>query len=77
MRFGTATEAFEALPEIAGRAARCRRIELTSTARIEDETAETDKLGARLAVGCEAAFPKLLRALDPPPPILTMLGNPE
>ncbi|HRK67827.1 MAG TPA: DNA-processing protein DprA, partial [Hyphomonas sp.] len=26
---------------------------------------------------CEAEFPKLLHALDPPPPMLTMLGNPE
>lgn len=34
------------------------------------------KTGARLVANCEVEFPNLLRALDPPP-MRTMLGNPE
>lgn len=75
-RYGTATTALEALPDIAHRAGRGRRIDLPPISRIEDEIAATEKLGARLVASCEAEFPKLLRALDPPPPMLTMLGNP-
>jgi DNA processing protein len=76
-RFGTATAAVEALPDLARRAARGRRIELPPLARIEDEIASTQVLGARLVASCEPDYPKLLRALDPPPPMLTLLGRPE
>lgn len=75
-RYGTATAALEALPEIASRAVR-GRLELPPASRIEDEIAATLKLGARLVASCEADFPVLLRALDPPPPMLTLLGRAE
>jgi DNA processing protein len=73
-RYGTATDALRALPEIAGRIGR-GRIELPPISRIEDEIAATEKLGARLVASCEEAFPKLLAALDPPPPMLTLFGR--
>lgn len=76
-RCGTTIAALEALHEIAHRGGRGRRIDLPPVSRIEDEIAATEKLGARLVACCEAEFPKLLHALDPPPPMLTMLGNPE
>ncbi len=74
-RFGTATAALAALPDIAGRAAKGRRIELVSSAAAEDEIAATQRSGARIVASCEPDFPKLLVALDPPPPLLTVIGN--
>lgn len=74
-RFGNATDALAALPDIANRMAKGRRIELPSVSAIEDEIAATQRLGARLLASCEPDFPKLLVSLDPPPPLLTVLGN--
>jgi predicted Rossmann fold nucleotide-binding protein DprA/Smf involved in DNA uptake len=74
-RFGTATHALAALPDIANRVGKGRRIELPSVSAIEDEIAATQRLGARLLASCEPDFPKLLVSLDPPPPLLTVLGN--
>lgn len=74
-RFGNATDALAALPDIAGRLAKGRRIELPPATLIEDEIAATQRLGARIIASCEPDFPKLLTALDPPPPLLTLLGN--
>ncbi len=74
-RFGNATDALAALPDIAGRVAKGRHIALPPVAVIEDEIAATQRLGARLIASCEPDFPKLLTALDPPPPLLVLLGD--
>jgi DNA processing protein len=74
-RFGNATDALAALPEIASRVAKGRRIEVPSVSAIEDEIAATQGIGARVIASCEPDFPKLLVSLDPPPPLLTVLGN--
>jgi DNA processing protein len=65
-RFGTATHALAALPDIASRVAKGRSIELPSASAIEDEIAATQRCGARLIASCEPDFPKLLISLDPP-----------
>lgn len=74
-RYGSATQAIAALPDIAGRVGRGKRLELPPVSVIEDEIAATEKFGARLVASCEPDFPKLLRSLDPPPPLLTLHGN--
>lgn len=74
-RYGTASEALAALPEIASRTGRGRRIELPPVAAIARELEATEQFGARLVASCEPDFPALLAALDPPPPLLTMLGH--
>jgi DNA processing protein len=74
-RFGNATDALAALPEIASRVAKGRRIDVPSVSAIEDEIAATQRVGARIIASCEPEFPKLLVSLDPPPPLLTVLGN--
>ena len=74
-RFGNATDALAALPDIAGRVAKGRRIEVPTVAIIEDEIAATLRIGARIIASCEPDFPKLLVSLDPPPPLLTVLGD--
>ena len=74
-RYGNATAAIEALPDIASRVAKGRRIALPPITAIEDEIAATFHFGARLVAGREPDFPKLLAALDPPPPLLTRYGD--
>jgi DNA processing protein len=51
-RFGNATDAFAALPEIASRVAKGRRIDVPSLSAIEDEIAATQRVGARIIASC-------------------------
>ncbi len=74
-RYATPGAALDALPALAARAGRKRPLVAPSTAAIEDEIAATEAYGARIVASCEPDFPQLLRALDPPPPVLTMLGS--
>jgi DNA processing protein len=73
-RFGAASAALEEVPRLARRGG-------GDTMRIpseDDAKRELDaiaKLGGRLLCSCEADFPRGLAALDPPPPVLTVLGN--
>lgn len=48
---------------------------MPSASAIEEEIATTQRCGARLIASCEPDFPKLLISLDPPPPLLTVLGK--
>ncbi|WP_408587311.1 DNA-processing protein DprA [Novosphingobium sp.] len=73
-RFGTASEAIAALPDLAGRGgARYRPAEV---ARIEDEIAAVRKLGARYLFHDSPDYPEGLARLESPPPILTVRGDP-
>ncbi|HXA37770.1 MAG TPA: DNA-processing protein DprA [Phenylobacterium sp.] len=74
-RFGTAGRALEALPDLAKRGG--RRLTLAGDAAVDKELADGAALGARLIASCEAAFPRALAALDPPPPILWARGRVE
>ncbi len=74
-RYGNAGDALAALPEIASRMAKGRQIDLPPVGAIEDEMDATARCGARIIASCEPDFPKLLVSLDPPPPVLTVIGN--
>ncbi len=74
-RYGDAGRALDALPEIASRAVRGKAVEIPSADSIARELDATTRYGARIVASCEPDFPLLLRALDPPPPVLTMLGK--
>jgi DNA processing protein len=74
-RFGTATRVLAALPELAQRGG--RRLTLASEAAVDKELSDGAKLGATLIASCEAAFPKALAALDPPPPLIWVRGRVE
>lgn len=72
-RFGTATRALDALPDLirkggAGHA-------LPDVSRIEAELAAGNRIGARLLVLGDPGFPEMLAAVDPPPPVLWTLGD--
>ncbi len=74
-RFGSAHDALDALPELAKRSGRKRPLIAPTMADIERELAAIETYGARLIASCEPDYPALLRVLDPPPPVLTVLGK--
>jgi DNA processing protein len=76
-RYGTATAALEALPELARRAGRDRPPRILSRARAEDELAAVTKLGGGLIAACEPLYPEALAAIPDAPPVLTWRGDPS
>lgn len=75
-RFGAPSLALEALPDLARRAGRVTPIVPMTAAQAEDEIAAGERLGARLLIASASDFPPLLAAVDPPPPVLWVLGDP-
>lgn len=72
-RFGTASIALEALPDLAARGGAPYRP--ASPERIEAEVAAVRAAGARYLFHDGADYPALLAALETPPPILTVRGD--
>jgi DNA processing protein len=74
-RFGSAAAALAAVPRLAQRGgAASLRIPSASDAEREMETLA--QLGGKFIASCEPEFPRGLAALDPPPPLLAVLGHP-
>lgn len=74
MRFGEASLALAALPDLARRGGRAG-LRVASEADAERELADGAALGARLIASCEPDFPQALAALDPPPPVIWARGD--
>lgn len=71
-RYGSAGAVMDAMPELSRRAGPIR------VPSLDDAHRELDAgmhIGARLYCSCEQAFPHLLAALDPPPPLIWVLGD--
>lgn len=75
-RFGSARAAIAALPILAKKSAK-RPIVLPSEDAIRGEIEATQKHGAHLITVGDEHYPPALAALEGPPPILTVLGNPK
>jgi len=73
-RFGDPARALAALPAMAQRAGRAA-LSIPSDAQARAELAAGEALGARLLCAGEDAFPPLLAALDPPPPVIWVRGD--
>jgi DNA processing protein len=73
-RFGEASLALAALPDLAQRGGRSG-LRVASVAQAEQELADGAALGARLIASCEPDFPQALAALDPPPPVIWTRGD--
>ena len=71
-RFGSADAALEALPGLAGGSGPTP----APVAKVEQELAAGEKIGAKLLVIGDPGFPEALTRLDPPAPILWALGDP-
>jgi DNA processing protein len=76
-RFGSAEAALEALPELARRGGRLRPLAICPQASAERELAELGRLGGRLVVMADPAFPAILAEADDAPPLLLTLGQTE
>ena len=75
-RFGSAARALDALPDLARRGGRIRPLSTPAAAEAEAELEAGERLGARLITVGESAYPPLLAAVDPPPPVLWIRGDP-
>ncbi|MEO1038169.1 MAG: DNA-processing protein DprA [Pseudomonadota bacterium] len=73
-RFHGATEALDALPRLARRGGRVDPMRIVSRSLAEGEIDAVERLGGRLFCACEPGFPTRLTTLDPPPPVITILG---
>ncbi|MEP3654822.1 MAG: DNA-processing protein DprA [Litorimonas sp.] len=70
-RYGDAGAALDALPSLI----RKKSINPPRLEQVEAEMEYAEKMGVRLICAVEPDYPKLLRALDPPPPIISVLGR--
>ena len=77
IRFGSAANALEAVPHLARRGGRPDVLRIPSDADAAKEIDALQALGGMLLCGADAEFPAALAALDPPPPILSVLGRTE
>ena len=74
-RFGSATEALAALPELARRGGQTRPIKICPVAAATREIEALGKIGARLIAWGEEDYPEMLAVLDDAPPTLSVRGN--
>jgi len=74
-RYGTALEAVDQAPRLARRGGRELKLASAEDARRECEA--VDALGGRILLSCDTDYPDGLKALEAPPPVLTIFGKPE
>lgn len=74
-RYGTASNALNALPTLSIRGGRSKPLTACSREQAEKERTLTEKLGARMLMYGEAEYPRLLTTIPDAPPLLTVLGN--
>ncbi len=74
-RFGGAAAAVEALPGLNAKAG--REAKVCSRAEAEREWERTLRAGARLIASGDPDYPRLLNAIDAPPPLITVKGRIE
>jgi DNA processing protein len=73
-RFGSASEALSEVPRLARRGGG-KDMRIPSDADARRELEDLHKAGGRLLASCEAEFPRGLAAVDPPPPVISVLGH--
>lgn len=74
-RYGKAQRALDALPELAKRGGRRTPLKICPAGDAERELASAEAIGARLLVLGDPDFPLLLAEIEPPPPLIYVLGN--
>ncbi len=73
--YGSAEAALAALPELAARGGRRRRLKVMGRAAAEAELEAHERLGARLIAWTEPEYPDALAEIPDPPPVISALGN--
>jgi DNA processing protein len=75
-RFATASAALEELPRLAARGGG-KNFVLPDADDAVREIEALSKLGGRLIAACEPDYPQGLKALEAPPPVISVLGHPH
>ncbi len=75
-RFGTASAALEELPRLAARGG-SKSFVLPDEGDATREIEALAKIGGRVIAACEADYPQGLKALEAPPPVISVLGHPH
>ena len=70
-RYKSASAALEAVPSLV----RKKSIKIPTKEAIEAELDEMELVGAKAVASCEPGYPAYLRALDQPPPVISLLGK--
>jgi DNA processing protein len=73
-RFGSASAALEAVPRLAHRGG-ATNFKVPSAADADREIDALTSMGGKFIASCEPEFPPGLAALDPPPPVLAVVGH--
>lgn len=73
-RYGSATKALEALPELQARGGK-KSARIPSKSEAEKELSFIHKAGGQLIAAQDEAYPLALAAIDDAPPLMTVLGN--
>lgn len=71
IRYGSASAALEALPDLSRR----KPVNIPDIETIEAEIEACETRGVKLVAACEPDYPDYLRAIDPPPPVLSVWGD--
>ena len=74
-RYGSASAALDALPDLSARSRKGRPLQPPEGHPVEQELDAANRYGARLVLSSEPDYPPLLDDLEPPPPVLTLLGR--
>ena len=74
-RFGSATAALAALPELSRRGGRLGGLAIASKAQAEAELEALERVGARLVALGEPDYPVGLATIEDAPPLLSVRGN--
>lgn len=74
-RYGSATEALAALPDLARRGGRRRPLRIAPKADAEREIERAEAVGARWIAIVEPDYPAALAAVDDAPPLISALGH--
>ncbi|MFD0918043.1 DNA-processing protein DprA [Pseudahrensia aquimaris] len=74
--FGTASAALDALPDLAARAKSGKRITIASEDQAAQELEALSQLNGQVICLGEPDYPAALRAVDAPPPVISVIGNP-
>lgn len=73
--FGSAGSALDQIPDFAFQGGSKQKIKICSRDNAETELKSCEKFGAEIIFFCQDHYPKLLREISDPPPILTAKGN--
>lgn len=74
-RYGSASAVLDALPDLARRGGRARPLRTPTPDEARRELAAGEAIGARLLCSADPEFPRLLAVLDPPPPLIWVIGD--